>query len=105
MRLALVQKRAKEVGAPLAYVNMTGGQDDLVFDGDTIVVDAQGSVISRAAQFQEQLLVVDIEVAAQSSKPDVVISESGTEATGSVAPAVAPRRSDPMNTYLASQRR
>ncbi|MGI9226488.1 MAG: nitrilase-related carbon-nitrogen hydrolase, partial [Candidatus Nanopelagicaceae bacterium] len=44
VRLALVQKRAKELGAPLAYVNMTGGQDDLVFDGDTIVVDAQGAV-------------------------------------------------------------
>ena len=101
VRLALVQKRAKEVGAPLAYVNMTGGQDDLVFDGDTIVVDAQGSVISRAAQFQEQLLVVDIEVAAQSSKPDVVISESGTEATGSVAPAVAPRLSDHQEIWNA----
>jgi NAD+ synthase (glutamine-hydrolysing) len=37
VRLSLVQKRAKEVGAPFAYVNMTGGQDDLVFDGDTIV--------------------------------------------------------------------
>jgi NAD+ synthase (glutamine-hydrolysing) len=101
VRLALVQKRAKEVGAPLAYVNMTGGQDDLVFDGDSIVVDAQGSVISRAAQFQEQLLVVDIEVAAQSSKPDVVISESGTEATGSVAPAVAPRLSDHQEIWNA----
>ena len=101
VRLALVQKRAKEVGAPLAYVNMTGGQDDLVFDGDTIVVDAQGSVISRAAQFQEQLLVVDIKVAAQSSKPDVVISESGTEATGSVAPAVAPRLSDHQEIWNA----
>ena len=38
VRLALVQKRAQEIGAPVAYVNMTGGQDDLVFDGDTIVV-------------------------------------------------------------------
>ena len=94
VRLALVQKRAKEVGAPLAYVNMTGGQDDLVFDGDTIVVDARGAVISRAAQFQDQLLVVDIDSATQTSTPDVVISESGAESAGALAPAVAARMSD-----------
>ena len=101
VRLALVQKRAKEVGAPLAYVNMTGGQDDLVFDGDTIVVDANGSVISRAAQFEDQLLVVDIESATQSSQPDVVISESGAAASGVVAPAVAPRMSDQQEIWNA----
>ena len=101
VRLALVQTRAKEVGAPLAYVNMTGGQDDLVFDGDTIVVDAQGSVISRAAQFEDQLLVVDIDVASQTSKPDVVISESGAEATGLVAPAIAERMSDHQEIWNA----
>ena len=101
VRLALVQKRAKEVGAPLAYVNMTGGQDDLVFDGDTIVVDAKGTVISRAAQFEDQLLVVDIEVATQTSKPDVVISESGAEASGSVAPVIAARMSDHQEIWNA----
>ena len=101
VRLALVQKRAKEVGAPLAYVNMTGGQDDLVFDGDTIVVDAQGSVISRAAQFEDQLLVVDIESATQTSKPDVVVSENGAEASGSVAPAVALPMSDHQEIWNA----
>ena len=94
VRLALVQKRAKEIGAPLAYVNMTGGQDDLVFDGDTIVVDAQGALISRAAQFQDQLLVVDIDAATQTSTPDVVISESGAQASDSLAPAIAARMSD-----------
>ena len=94
VRLALVQKRAKEIGAPLAYVNMTGGQDDLVFDGDTIVVDAQGALISRAAQFQDQLLVVDIDAATQTSTPDVVISESSAEAADSLAPAIAARMSD-----------
>jgi len=94
VRLALVQKRAKEIGAPLAYVNMTGGQDDLVFDGETIVVDASGAVISRAAQFQDQLLVVDIDAATQTAQPDVVISESGSEASDSLAPTVAARMSD-----------
>jgi NAD+ synthase (glutamine-hydrolysing) len=94
VRLALVQKRAKEVGAPLAYVNMTGGQDDLVFDGDTIVVDSSGSVISRATQFEDQLLVVDIDALSQTAQPDVIISESGTEASGDITPAIAQRFSD-----------
>ena len=41
-RLELCRRRAAEAGAPLAYVNMVGGQDELVFDGDSIVVDAAG---------------------------------------------------------------
>ena len=101
VRLALVQKRAQEVGAPLAYVNMTGGQDDLVFDGDTIVVDAKGTVISRAAQFEDQLLVVDIHAATQTSKPDVVISENGAESAESVAPVIAARMSDHQEIWNA----
>ena len=50
-RAALVSQRAREIGAPLAYVNMTGGQDDLVFDGDTVIADASGALIARAPQF------------------------------------------------------
>ena len=47
-RLALVERRARQFAAPLVYVNQVGGQDDLVFDGDSIVVDSMGSVLSRA---------------------------------------------------------
>ena len=75
VRLALVQRRAKEAGAPLAYVNMTGGQDELVFDGDTIVVGAQGDVISRAPQFRDALEFVDLELEAHTSNPDLVIHD------------------------------
>jgi NAD+ synthase (glutamine-hydrolysing) len=87
VRLALVQKRAKEIGAPVAYVNMTGGQDDLVFDGDSIVVSKDGSVLARTAQFDDQLIVVDIECTAGTSRPDVVISE---EPTSHPTPAHSP---------------
>ena len=73
-RLVLVQQRAIEVGAPLAYVNMTGGQDDLVFDGDTIVVGKTGEVIARAPQFEEGLMIVDLDVALGSSDPDLLVS-------------------------------
>jgi NAD+ synthase (glutamine-hydrolysing) len=69
LRLALVTRRAREAGAPLAYVNMTGGQDDLVFDGDSMVVSADGALIARAPQFHDGMMLVDIDVATQTSKP------------------------------------
>jgi NAD+ synthase (glutamine-hydrolysing) len=58
----LVARRAREAGAPVAYVNLVGGQDELVFDGDSMVCDAAGSLVARAPQFVEHLLVVDLEV-------------------------------------------
>ena len=61
-RLELCRRRAAEAGAPLAYVNMVGGQDELVFDGDSIVVDAAGAVLARGPQFEEALIVTDVEV-------------------------------------------
>ena len=75
LRLSLVQRRAQQINAPLAYVNMTGGQDDLVFDGDTIVVDADGSLIARAPQFEDGLMLIDLDVKLASSDPDLIISE------------------------------
>ena len=101
VRLALVQKRAKEIGAPVAYVNMTGGQDDLVFDGDSIVVGKDGSVLARTPQFDDQLIVVDIECAEGSSRPDVVISEEPTSIADSAAPAVATRLSNEAEMWQA----
>ncbi|MCX6437558.1 MAG: NAD+ synthase [Actinobacteria bacterium] len=94
VRLSLVQKRAKEVGAPFAYVNMTGGQDDLVFDGDTIVVDANGKLLARAAQFDDQLLVLDIEAKGATSKPDVTISEDEAVIASPIAGLIAPEISE-----------
>ena len=64
MRLPLVARRAREAGAPLAYVNWVGGQDELVFDGDSMVVDAEGTLLSRAPQFVEHLLVLDLDLPA-----------------------------------------
>ena len=94
VRLALVQKRAKELGAPVAYVNMTGGQDDLVFDGDSIVVGTDGNVLARTAQFDDQLIVVDIDCTEGSSRPDVVISEEPTAHTDSLQSSIAAPLSD-----------
>lgn len=63
-RLALCQRRAAEAGCTLAYVNMVGGQDELVFDGDSLIVAADGGVAARAARFTEELLVADLDLPA-----------------------------------------
>ncbi len=101
VRLALVQKRAKEIGAPVAYVNMTGGQDDLVFDGDTIVVSKDGSVLARTPQFDDQLIVVDIDCAEGSSRPDVVISEESTSHSIPADSTIATRLSNEAEMWQA----
>ena len=75
-RLALVKKRVTQIGAPLVYVNMVGGQDDLVFDGDSLVVNESGDLLSRAPQFHSHLGITDIKVAVNSSNPDLIISDS-----------------------------
>ena len=93
-RLALVQQRAIEIGAPLAYVNMTGGQDDLVFDGDTIVVGSSGEVIARAPQFEDGLMVIDLDVRLLSSDPDLIISEAPILKYEKIKAGVAKRLDD-----------
>ncbi|MEY3387643.1 MAG: hypothetical protein RI944_416, partial [Actinomycetota bacterium] len=61
VRLDLLQKRVKQINAPIAYVNLVGGQDELVFDGDSIVVNKDGSVASRSSQFVEELIIFEFE--------------------------------------------
>ena len=61
-RLELCVDRAAEAGATLAYVNMMGGQDELVFDGDSIIVDAAGNLLARGPQFAEALVVADLDL-------------------------------------------
>ena len=61
-RYELMRDRAIEAGCALAYVNQVGAQDELVFDGDSLVVAADGSLIARAGQFVEELFVVDLDL-------------------------------------------
>ena len=64
VRLDLCVRRAREAGAALAYANMIGGQDELVFDGDSILVDAAGGLLARGPQFEEALVVTDLDLPA-----------------------------------------
>jgi len=60
-RLDICRDRARETGAWIVYVNAVGGQDELVFDGGSMVVSPQGELAHRAAMFEEDLLVVDLQ--------------------------------------------
>jgi len=64
VRLALCVRRAREARAALAYANMVGGQDELVFDGDSILVAADGTLLARGPQFEEALVVADLDLPA-----------------------------------------
>jgi NAD+ synthase (glutamine-hydrolysing) len=101
LRLALVTKRARQAAAPLVYVNMTGGQDDLVFDGDSIVVNSDGAVIARAPQFEDGVAVVDLDVATKTSTPDVIISEAPVSVDRALIPGIAVRLEDHAEIWQA----
>jgi NAD+ synthase (glutamine-hydrolysing) len=68
VRCELARHRSAEAGAVLAYVNMVGGQDELVFDGDSIVVAPNGEVLARGPQFEPGCLVVDLDLPLASSE-------------------------------------
>ncbi|WP_328938717.1 NAD+ synthase [Streptomyces tauricus] len=75
-RLDLVRKRAQEAGCTTAYLAMIGGQDELVFDGDSIVVDRHGEVVARAPQFSEGCVVLDLDLpGAAAEAPSGVVDD------------------------------
>ncbi|MFD3733355.1 NAD+ synthase [Streptomyces sp. NPDC058632] len=98
-RLELVRRRAREAGCTTAYLAMTGGQDDLVFDGDSIVVGRDGDVVARAPQFTEECVVLDLDLpqAAADAPPAGEVVDDGLRIdrvvlSGAALPAYAPER-------------
>ncbi|MCD9624616.1 NAD+ synthase [Rhabdothermincola salaria] len=93
-RARTLAARTLESGVPLVYVNQVGGQDELVFDGDSMVVDAGGTVSARMPQFREGLAVVDVAVAARRSTEPLAVVEGPSARPGerpsSAPPGVAP---------------
>jgi len=112
VRYELVARRAAEAGCTLAYLNMVGGQDELVFDGDSLVVNAAGRILARGPQFDEDLLVVDLDLVpstVNATRPSgsgvlhVIVSDTPI-APYAVAPARLAPRLDPVGeVYRAVQ--
>ena len=100
-RLDLCQRRAAEAGCPLAYVNMVGGQDELVFDGDSLVVSAAGDVLARAPQFAQGCLVVDLELAAAAAVDGEAEAADGTTGHDGIRVERATISADPLPAYAA----
>lgn len=87
VRGELVARKAREAGAPMAYVNLVGAQDELVFDGDSMVVDASGALLARAPQFVEHLLVVDLELPGGNARVEDVGGFEVRRSTLEIGPA------------------
>ncbi|HLW46035.1 MAG TPA: nitrilase-related carbon-nitrogen hydrolase, partial [Acidimicrobiales bacterium] len=76
-RIAMLRDRVKEAGAAIVYVNVVGGQDELVFDGASVVVDVDGTLVAAGEQFDEDFVVVDVPVPARRSPSAKVLDLSG----------------------------
>ena len=112
VRYELVARRAAEAGCTLAYLNMVGGQDELVFDGDSLVVDATGKVLARGPKFDEELLVVDLDLEPSTVNVDdarsdgvvhVTISDTPTPAYTALPASLAPALDPVGEVYRALQ--
>lgn len=68
-REEVVRARVKDTGLPVVYVNLLGGQDELVFDGGSFVMNAQGEVVQRVAPFIEGLFAVDVDLVDSKAVP------------------------------------
>ncbi len=87
LREAMLVERQGEAGVPIVYLNLVGGQDELVFDGGSVVVD-DGEVVARAPRFVESELVLDVDVAPPSEPaeaPLAVVAVSDPPPAGLVA--------------------
>ena len=96
-RLEVLAARAAETGCAIVYVNQVGGQDELVFDGASVVVGADGGLLASAGQFTEEVLVCDLEIPGGSGPtgPERVVVTSVGRAPGGpperpVAPVLDP---------------
>ncbi len=121
-REALLTERAAEARAVMVYVNLVGGQDELVFDGASLVIDVDGTILARGRQFEEELLLVDVNpskaleasrqaetstfsqaLSKQSKAPDVVTLHTPIPDNdhSALAPQVARKAPQPEEVYRA----
>ena len=78
----MIAQRALENGLTIAYVNTVGGQDELVFDGSSIICNTTGGLVARGPAFQEWLLITDLEFPDAAAKPSRTTSSAEAAAVG-----------------------
>jgi NAD+ synthase (glutamine-hydrolysing) len=88
-RLAMLQERVAESGCAIAYVNQVGGQDELVFDGASLVVGPDGELLAAGVQFAEDLVVVDVPVRGADRPDRTGLPTATATATATAAPGRA----------------
>jgi NAD+ synthase (glutamine-hydrolysing) len=77
VRERMLSQRARENGVMVSYTNMVGGQDEIVFDGNSVLVDPKGKIIARAKAFEEDLLIADLQFVAKA--PARVVGNKNTK--------------------------
>jgi NAD+ synthase (glutamine-hydrolysing) len=107
-RLAMLRGRVAEASCAIAYVNQVGGQDELVFDGDSLIVAADGSLVASGAQFETDLVLVDLPIgphrphAVTELLPRIVVSEPRRGDRAALGPGAPPAPlSDHAEVYSA----
>lgn len=103
LRESMLAERSAQAGAPIAYLNLVGGQDDLVFDGGSVVVGPDG-VVARSQRFVADELVLDVAVGAAvgpCSAPVLDVSGAAPERPALGPPPVSPSRTGPGEVWDA----
>jgi NAD+ synthase (glutamine-hydrolysing) len=101
-RLDVVTAQAVRSSVPVVYVNMVGGQDELVFDGDSIAVGADGAPLYRAPQFREDRFVIDVPVVRRRAAVEAALPGHGVGAESPQPPPPSlPRLDDDAEVYHA----
>ncbi|MDG1086378.1 MAG: NAD+ synthase [Acidimicrobiales bacterium] len=103
VREGIVRRRAAEGTVPIAYVNLVGGQDELIFDGGSMVIAADGSVVAQSSMFDEKVLIADFAVGDKrptATEPITVTERSSASMVG-LPPVIEPAP-DPMAELWAA---
>lgn len=102
-RRDLLAAQAKTSGVPVVYLNMVGGQDELVFDGDSMVFDRGGEIVSRSPQFIEHFFCIDVEIESAANRPGeaVVVTSEPRTRTELPRPEVWPELEESAEIYKA----
>ena len=112
-REEIIGQRIKENNIPIAYVNMVGGQDELVFDGASLILDEKGEILARGNQFTEDLIICDMDIkttiddyqktsnASRNGTSTIFVSRPNHKNRKNINPKVKPPMSDMNEIYQA----